>query len=177
MTIRTSAAAGSTTTSTILDAYSGTCGNLVLLACDRTTGQGGTPAFSSLALRNLTPGSMVYIRSRVNNTVVVMTGTFNICVEGLQVTANRAALADGFLSLWPNPAQHRTQLALPALPGQAAAMVEIINSLGQTVRTQAVTLSPSGTTVELNLVDLPAGIYTVWARAGQASATVRLLID
>ena len=177
LTVGTSAAVGSVTTSSILDAYLGTCSNLVPLACDRATNQSGTPAFSSLALRNLMPGSIVYIRPRVNNTVVGMTGIFNLCVEEVHVTANQAALADGLLSLWPNPAQHRTNLTLPALPGQATATVEILSSLGQMVRRQIVTLTSNGTTVALDLVDLPTGIYAVWTRAGKASATVRMLID
>ena len=175
--VSTSAAAGSAVTSSILDAYTGTCGTLQFLACDRATNPSGTPVFSSLNLRNLLPGSTVYIRPRVNNSGTVMTGTFNLCVQQLAVSAARPALAGGFLGLYPNPAQHRAILTLPALVGQRTATVTIFNHLGLALRTQEVPLAAGDTTVALDLTTLPTGMYAVHVRAGQEIATVRLLVN
>jgi len=90
--------------------------------------------------------------------VVVLTGTAG------------AALAEGFV-LFPNPAHHAATVQLPA--GLGAARLTLLNALGQTVRTVAV----SGQAVALDLRGLAPGVYAVQLAAGGQRATRRLVVE
>ena len=73
--IETSTVSGSALTDGGLAAYSGTCDNLTLIACDDESGAG---SMSMLDLGGLAPGSTIYIR--VWEYGGNATGNFNICV-------------------------------------------------------------------------------------------------
>ncbi|MDO7877547.1 fibronectin type III domain-containing protein [Hymenobacter sp. ASUV-10] len=92
-------------------------------------------------------------------------------------TGTRAALAGGFVSVFPNPAHQSFTVAIPAVSGARTAQVAIINTLGQVVRTQAVSLSATATQTNIDATNLAAGIYTVRVKAGNETANVRLTIQ
>ena len=92
-------------------------------------------------------------------------------------TGTRAALAGGFVSVFPNPAHQSFTVAIPAVSGARTAQVAIINALGQVVRTQAVGLSANATQASIDAANLAAGIYTVRVKAGHETANVRLTIQ
>jgi len=92
-------------------------------------------------------------------------------------TGTRAALAGGFVSVFPNPAHQSFTVAIPAVSGARTAQVAIINTLGQVVRTQAVGLSAAATQASIDATNLAAGIYTVRVQAGTETANVRLTIQ
>ncbi|MDO7874556.1 choice-of-anchor D domain-containing protein [Hymenobacter sp. ASUV-10] len=90
--------------------------------------------------------------------VVVLTGTA------------ASSLAEGF-GLFPNPAHHAATVLLPA--GLGAARLTLLNALGQTVRSVAV----SGQQVALDLRGLAPGVYAVQLAAGGQRATRRLVVE
>lgn len=174
--VTTNALAGSPTVSSILDAYAGTCGALTLLACDRATAN-GNPTFSSLTMRSLPVGSVVYVRARVNNGVTITTGRFNICAQDQAVVATRAGLAGSSLNVYPNPARQRFTLALPALGAVRLATVAVFNALGQVIQTETVPLAAAGTQAAIALNGVRPGLYSVRVQAGSETATAHLAVE
>lgn len=177
VTVTTSALAGSSTSSAILEVYSGVCGALVFLACDRATTAGGLPDFSAVTVRNQPPGGTLYVRTRVNNTTVVTTGQYNICAQELTATATRPTLAGGVISAFPNPARHSFVLGLPPLGALRTATLEMSNSLGQVVRTQTLSQHATASRTEVSVAGLPAGLYWVRIYAGRETALTRVVIE
>ena len=146
------------------------------------TPQGGTPttqtvAASPVSLTNLTP-SKTYVVSLVTNcaagqTSAAATTTFSTLVGA----ATREALAGGILAVYPNPAHRSFTLSLPALGSTRTARVELLNALGQTVGTQLLPLSAGGTRSQIDVAQLPTGLYVVRVQAGTETATTRLVIE
>ncbi len=92
-------------------------------------------------------------------------------------TATRTALAGGQVLVFPNPAHHAFTLALPALGTTRTARLELVNALGQVVRTQNLTLAAGGTQVQVPVTELATGLYSVRVKAGAETATVRLVVE
>lgn len=76
-----------------------------------------------------------------------------------------ASAATESLTVYPNPAKATVRVA-----GATAAAVELVDALGRVVRTQTLT---NGAEAMLNLMGIPAGVYTV--RAG--AQTTRLVVE
>jgi hypothetical protein len=95
----------------------------------------------------------------------------------LAPTATHSALAGGFVSVYPNPAHQSFTVTIPAVSSARKAQVDIINTLGQVVRTQAVNLNTTLTQATIDAANLATGLYTVRVRTGQETATVRLTIQ
>lgn len=135
-----------------------------------------------LAVRELTSltGTDVYLLDALTGTTQALTATsryvFTAATAGEQATrfalrfgkgAAVATVADA-LSVWPNPATGRAQVRLIA---PVTGRLTLVDGLGRTVRTQA--LSAGQTDATLDLAGLPAGVYTVRA----AGATTRLVVE
>ena len=80
------------------------------------------------------------------------------------------------LDLFPNPAAGRVSLRLPALPTARPATVEVLDALGRTVRQLSVQIG-AGTSVELELTGLPAGLYALRATTAEARYLARLVVE
>jgi hypothetical protein len=144
------------------------------------TPQGGTATTvtstnPTVALSGLTPNTTYTISvtptCSAGGTATAVTTTFNTLL------GTRAALAGGFVSVFPNPAHQSFTVAIPAVSGARTAQVAILNSLGQVVRTQAVSLSANATQATVEAANLAAGIYTVRVKAGNETANVRLTVQ
>ena len=95
----------------------------------------------------------------------------------LRGTAVRGTLAGTPVQLFPKPAQRSTPLVLPALGTARTARLVLANALGQTVRTQTLTLTPSGTRALVDLTGLATGRYTVRVQAGTEAAVLPLVVE
>ena len=104
-------------------------------------------------------------------TAPAVTTTFNTAL------GTRTSLGSGNVTLFPNPAHHSFTLAVPALNDVRTATVEILNTLGQVVRQQALTLNATGTQAAVDIENLASGVYFVQLRAADQKAILRLIID
>ena len=113
-------------------------------------------------------------------TVVVTTpngasNSFTFTVTG--VTAARAALGQGTLEVFPNPAQREFVVRLPALAGAPSARFTLLNSLGQVVQAREMPLSPAGTDALVDVRGLAPGLYTVRVQVGGLAATRQVAVE
>ena len=138
-------------------------------------------AASPVTLRRLVPGRIYTIRV----TSVCGTGGSVSYTSGAPVVftmrsalASRSALGAGLVSVFPNPAHHTASLVLPAVAGAAQAQLTLLNALGQAVRSQTLSLLKAGETrAQLDLADVPPGLYTLRVAAGGQTATQRLAVE
>ena len=145
------------------------------------TPQGGTattvapnPTASPVVLTGLVAGTTYDISVTpicATGTAAATTATFSTPL------GSRSAIGGGVLTVYPNPAHHSFTLALPALGSVRAATVQVLNSLGQVVRTQTVATATTGTQTPVDITGLSAGIYTVRVRAGNDTAATRLAVE
>ena len=64
------------------------------------------------------------------------------------------------MSLYPNPAHQRFELAVPA-GNLHAATATLINTLGQVVQQRQLNLPATGGTAKFNVSGLAAGVYSL----------------
>jgi len=89
--------------------------------------------------------------------------------------ATRAAFAEG-LQLYPNPAQERSTLVVPAVAGTRTVQAVLLNGLGQQVRTMQASLPDSGTELMLDLHGLASGVYSLQVYCGSYYQTLKLVV-
>ena len=90
------------------------------------------------------------------------------------ITATRSnAPGTEVFRVFPNPAQARATVQLPA--GPFPATLTLLDALGRAVRTQTVDAGASSAT--LDLAGLAPGLYAVRVQAGAATATQRLVVE
>ncbi|RZL05224.1 MAG: T9SS type A sorting domain-containing protein [Hymenobacter sp.] len=92
-------------------------------------------------------------------------------------TAARSAFEAGSLAAFPNPAKGSFTLRLPALATERTAQLTLLNSLGQTLQARSLALAPTGTETQVDVSNLPTGLYTVRVQAGSQVATQHLAVD
>lgn len=92
-------------------------------------------------------------------------------------TATRAALGNGGLVAFPNPASRAFTLSLPAVAGARTAAVALFNSLGQQVQARTLNLAPTGTQAQLDVSALAPGFYTVRVQAGGQAASLPIVLQ
>lgn len=73
-------------------------------------------------------------------------------------------------SIFPNPAQSELRVQLPA-GGRANAQLEIINQIGQVLRSLSV--ADGQELLPIDIADLPSGVYVLYYRAGEQTQEVR----
>lgn len=78
------------------------------------------------------------------------------------------------LSVFPNPAQNVLNVQLPQV-GEEDLTLQIINQISQVVRT--LTISDDRALVQIEIDDLPAGVYILQLRFGSISETIRFSKD
>ncbi|MDO7873391.1 fibronectin type III domain-containing protein [Hymenobacter sp. ASUV-10] len=132
------------------------------------------PGAAPVILTGLTP-----------NTAYTVTVTPN-CASGPAPTSSttfntilgaRNAVGMAHLSVFPNPAHTAFSVSIPAVSGAQKATVELVNSVGQIIRTQAVGLNTDGAQTTMDVTGLATGLYMVRVQAGAATATVRLMVE
>ncbi|MBF9141103.1 T9SS type A sorting domain-containing protein [Hymenobacter properus] len=97
-------------------------------------------------------------------------GSFTIAATN--VLAARAQTNSNALSVFPNPS-NTGQLTL-RLNGLGASQATLLNALGQTVRTQALSAAPEHT---LTTQGLAAGVYTLRVQAGTEVFTQKVVLE
>ncbi|MDO7875194.1 GEVED domain-containing protein [Hymenobacter sp. ASUV-10] len=135
----------------------------------------GTAAASPLALTGLAPGTtytVTVVANCAGNTA--STAVLSTNVLSTPLSSQAAALA-AQLSFSPNPAQRSVVLQVPASAGRPAGQVLLRNSLGQLVQQHP--LPAASTQLELDLSQLPAGVYLVQLQAGPLTAGKRLVVE
>ena len=80
-------------------------------------------------------------------------------------------------ALYPNPTTGTATLELAGLREQGAITVEVLNVLGQPVQQHSVRAKQGQLTDQLNLRDLPTGVYTVRIHAQEGTVVKRLVKD
>lgn len=139
-----------------------------------------TASASPITITGLVPGRTYTIQVRSTcsaGATVTYTAGAPASYTFRGTLANRTALGAGSLDVFPNPAQRVVNLLVPAVPGAAQARIQVLNTLGQQVRTITIPLATTETRAQLNLSDLTAGLYTVRVSAGNQSASQRLVIE
>ncbi|MCI1188520.1 fibronectin type III domain-containing protein [Hymenobacter sp. DH14] len=146
------------------------------------TPQGGTAATitatgSPVVLTGLASSKAYSVTIVANYPGGGTSAPLTVAFTTLTPTATREALAGGTLAVYPNPAHRAFTLSLLALGSTRTARVELLNALGQVVSTRVLALSTGGTRSQLDVADLPTGLYVVRVQAGTETATTRLVIE
>ncbi|ALD21647.1 hypothetical protein AM218_11055 [Hymenobacter sp. DG25A] len=116
--------------------------------------------------QQLTPGTTTFMNvSRTNNSNF----------QAFSVTATRLALRENQGSLYPNPAAEAATLEVSGLRETTPLQAEIMNSLGQVVRTQQVQPRQGTLRATLNLQKLAGGMYFIRLRTSEGAVLRQLL--
>jgi hypothetical protein len=144
-------------------------------------------------LLNFTPGTTLYLRDALLNTLTPLTATtryaftlpgtsapgrFSVEFRPAGALATAAQVLAARLQLYPNPtrAGSRTVLTLPAPAGERVSAT-LLNALGQTVSAFALPVRAGQAMALLPTAGLAAGVYVLRVQAGATVITKRLVID
>ncbi len=153
----------------------------------------GTYTLAVDELANLPAGYRTYLRDASTGTYTDLTTTpsvsltlapgdaptsrFALLFTSASPLATAPAALAALAAVYPSPAHGTATLVLPqALRGNSASTVQLLNSLGQVVLTKTVAAG-SGTAIELPLVGIAAGIYTVRATTEAGLVAKRLVVQ
>ncbi|MDO7877639.1 T9SS type A sorting domain-containing protein [Hymenobacter sp. ASUV-10] len=145
-----------------------------------STSTGNQWYYNGLPIAGATGSTYVVTSAAQNGSYTVVVTTAPGCSspasapQQVVLTATAAAQLSA-VELTPNPAHGSCRLRVPAIGGAAAVQLQLLNALGQPVLTR--TLPATGTTTELDVRGLAAGLYLVQLHAGAASTSRRLLVE
>ena len=97
--------------------------------------------------------------------------------QSVVITASAQAAASLPLQFYPNPAHTTATVQLPAVSGATSATLTVTDALGRVVQTRTVSLSATGTRVELDLTNVASGVYLLHVHAGSASTVKRFAVE
>jgi uncharacterized delta-60 repeat protein len=111
----------------------------------------------------------------------ILSGTlfnrFEIVFQGSALATTPASAALGSAVVFPNPAQRRIHVEVPAVPGATQVQATLFNTLGQPVLRQDAPLPATGTALNLAAERLAGGVYILRLQAGSSIVTRRVLLD
>jgi uncharacterized delta-60 repeat protein len=111
----------------------------------------------------------------------ILSGTlfnrFEIVFQGSALATRPASAALGSAVVFPNPAQRRIHVEVPAVPGATQVQATLFNALGQPVLRQDAPLPATGTALNLAAEKLAGGVYILRLQAGSSIVTRRVLLD
>lgn len=147
ISIETSTVTSSNVSDTGLAVYSGTCGSLTQIECND---DGGASFFSKIELTGQNPGDVLYVRvwEYGNNRF----GQFNICAWDPSPVSIAENQIEGF-TYYPNPVENVLNMTAQS----DIEAIHITNISGQEV----MSLQPGNTSVQVNMNNLPQGMYFV----------------
>jgi hypothetical protein len=153
----------------------------------------GTYTLAVDELNNLPAGYHAYLRDSSTGTYTDLTttpsvslpltpadapsGRYALLITAASPLAAAPATLAALAAVYPNPAHGTATLLLPqALRGTSASTIQLLNTLGQVVltKTLAAGVAPS---VELSLVGIAPGIYTVRATTEAGLVAKRLVVQ
>jgi hypothetical protein len=148
----------------------------------------GTYTLQAAALRNL-PGTVYLLDATTGRrvslsqsasysftaTAASLAGRFALVFEPAAAPlASSSALEAAQVSVFPNPAQQRFTVLVPAATKAAPVTVTMFNSLGQAVRRTAQT--SDATALVVDAAGLAAGVYTLRVQAGAAAPVTKRVV-
>ncbi|MGI4762572.1 MAG: beta strand repeat-containing protein [Janthinobacterium lividum] len=156
----------------------------------------GTYTLSAASLANLPAGLDAYLRDAATGQTVklnqgtsysfgvtapeaaaLLTGRFTLQFSSATPLATAASLSASEVTVYPNPAQGRFTVRVPAVAGASQVQAELLNTLGQVVRRQSATLPAAGTTLTVEAAGLAAGVYTLRLTAGASTLAKRVVVQ
>ncbi|WBO86526.1 DUF4394 domain-containing protein [Hymenobacter yonginensis] len=139
------------------------------------------PAGTYAYLRDAQTGALTDLTSQAEysfslNTGAAATGRFSLLLTQQRVLANAPASLSQQVAVFPNPARGTVSVSLPASLAREATAVQLVNSLGQAVR--SLTL-PAGSTDarQVSLSGVAAGVYTLRLQTTQGTINKRLIVE
>ncbi|TGE27703.1 T9SS type A sorting domain-containing protein [Hymenobacter metallicola] len=100
-------------------------------------------------------------------------GFLALLADATPTTDTKTLLSE--VSLYPNPARTSVTMQLPLIPKATPVVFKLLNTVGQVVRTRALTLT-NGLRPELHLAGLAAGHYTLLLEADGQWAAHSLIV-
>ena len=156
----------------------------------------GTYTLSAASLTNLPAGLDAYLSDAATGQTIklaagtthrfsvsaaesqaLLLGRFTLSFSAASVLASASGVSAGQVSVYPNPASGRFTVSLPAIAGARTVEATLLNSLGQVVRRQSVSLSAGGTRFDVVADGLGAGVYSLRLTAGAVSLTKRVVLQ
>jgi hypothetical protein len=107
----------------------------------------------------------------------LLTGRFTLTFGPLRPTATKNSFSAASVSLYPNPAHKSFTVLVPAVRGESQAMLTLYNVLGQITRETIVALPAAGTQLNMDVRQLPAGVYMLRVQAGASTITKRVVVN
>ena len=104
------------------------------------------------------------------------TGRFTLQFSATTPLATAASLLASEVTVYPNPAQGRFVVLVPAVAGASQVQAELLNTLGQVVRRQSAALPAAGATLTVEAAGLAAGVYTLRLTAGASTLAKRVVL-
>ncbi|MBF9222594.1 fibronectin type III domain-containing protein [Hymenobacter ruricola] len=102
-------------------------------------------------------------------------GLDNVALSLVTATRNEALAAR--VSVYPNPAHESFTVLMPGVAHATSVQVELLNALGQVVRTQSAALPAAGASLLVPTAELATGVYTLRLQAGDTMLTKRVVIN
>jgi hypothetical protein len=143
------------------------------------------PATLDAVLTDALTGQTVNLRQRISYAFSVssvaasalISGRFTLHFAARTALATAPALTAAEVTLYPNPAHTAFTVLVPAVAGAAQVHADLLNGLGQVVRTQAAALPAAGARFAVDANGLAAGIYTLRLQVGAATLVKRVAIQ
>jgi uncharacterized delta-60 repeat protein len=102
---------------------------------------------------------------------------FQIIFLPVALATSAASAQLGSVAVFPNPAQHRIHVQVPAVPGATQVQATLFNALGQVVLRHNAALPPTGTALDLAAEKLAGGVYILRLQAGNSIVTRRVVLN
>jgi hypothetical protein len=157
----------------------------------RVQAAAGSYTLRATELLRLPAGTFAYLRDAQTGTVTDLTaqagysfslnagaaaGRFSLLLTQQRVLANAPASLSQQVAVFPNPARGTVSVSLPASLARQATAVQLLNSLGQAVR--SLTLPAGSTDVrQISLAGVAAGVYTLRLQTAQGTINKRLIVE
>ena len=137
---------------------------------------------TTVYLRDAQTGQQTLLspQTRYNVTLATATagqGRFSLVLRPGSVTTSQASSAALAVQLYPNPAQNHFYVRVPPVPGTSQVEATLLNSLGQIVRHLSIPVRAAGAEAEVDVRELPAGVYALRVRSGSQQQTLRLVLQ
>ncbi len=141
---------------------------------------GLTPTLRDAATGQLTPltaGTSYRFSVTATEATALLRNRFTLLFSPATALAATASLTASAVSVYPNPAQGRFTVRVPAVAAANTVQAELLNALGQVVRRQSAALPAAGATLAVETTGLAAGVYTLRLTAGASTLAKRVVLQ
>ena len=124
----------------------------------------------------LSEGTSYSFSVSASEATALLTGRFTLQFSSATALATAASLSATEVTVYPNPAQGRFTVLVPAVASASAVQAELLNTLGQVVRRQSAALPAAGATLTVETAGLATGVYTLRLQAGSSTIAKRVVL-